>query len=49
MSHEGPFHQAQGNFRYHRLKPWKVKGSRYLVFTARVDDCVTPADIEVPY
>ena len=36
-----------------RLKPWKVKGSRYLVrerfLTARVDDCVTPAGIEVPY
>jgi hypothetical protein len=35
------------------LKPWKVKGSRYLVrerfLTARVDDCVTPADMEVPY
>jgi hypothetical protein len=36
-----------------RLKPWKVKGSRYLVrerfLKARVDDCVTPANIEVPY
>lgn len=35
------------------LQPWKVKGSRYLVreryLTARVDDCVTPAGIEVPY
>ena len=36
-----------------RLKPWKVTGSRYLVrerfLTARVDNCVTPAGIEVPY
>jgi 8-oxo-dGDP phosphatase len=36
-----------------RLEPWKVKGSRYLVrerfLTARVDDCVTSAGVEVPY
>ncbi len=36
-----------------RLEPWKVKGSRYLLrerfLTARVDHCVTPAGIEVPY
>ncbi len=36
-----------------RLEPWKVKSSRYLFreryLTARVDQCVTPAGIEVPY
>ncbi len=36
-----------------RLEPWKVKSSRYLLrerfLTARVDQCVTPAGIEVPY
>ena len=36
-----------------RAKPWTVQGSRYLIrerwLTARVDDCVTPAGVEVPY
>ena len=35
------------------LKPWKVKSSRYVFrerfLTARIDQCVTPAGIEVPY
>ena len=36
-----------------RIEPWKVKSSRYLLrerfLTARVDHCVTPAGIELPY
>jgi 8-oxo-dGTP pyrophosphatase MutT (NUDIX family) len=36
-----------------RVKPWTVRNSRYLLrhpwLTARVDDCVTPAGVEVPY
>jgi 8-oxo-dGTP pyrophosphatase MutT (NUDIX family) len=36
-----------------RVKPWTVRGSRYLIrerwLTARIDDCVTPAGVEVPY
>ena len=35
------------------VAPWKVTGSRYLLrerfLTARVDLCVTPAGVEVPY
>jgi 8-oxo-dGDP phosphatase len=36
-----------------RVKPWTVRGSRYLIrerwLTARIDNCVTPAGVEVPY
>ncbi len=36
-----------------RVKPWTVRGTRYLLrerwLTARIDDCVTPAGVEVPY
>ena len=36
-----------------RVKPWTVRGSRYLIrerwLTARIDHGVTPAGIEVPY
>ena len=36
-----------------RVKPWTVRGSRYLIrerwLTARIDQCVTPAGIEVSY
>ncbi len=36
-----------------RVKPWTVRGTRYLIrarwLTARIDDCVTPAGVEVPY
>jgi len=34
-----------------RVKPWTVRGSRYLIrerwLTARIDDCVTPTGVEV--
>jgi 8-oxo-dGTP pyrophosphatase MutT (NUDIX family) len=36
-----------------RVQAWKVKGSQYLIrerfLTARIDHCVTPAGVEVPY